>query len=91
MPRIVLSIDRLVLRGVERVDAAAVAAALQSELHALLASGSSTLATQGSAHALQAGQVRLPHGADAAALGRAVAVRIAGDPPAPAGNEAGAP
>jgi hypothetical protein len=91
MSRIVLHIDRLVLRGVERADAAAVADALQAELHTLLAGGGSPLATQGNAHALQARKVRLPHGADAAALGRAVAARIAGDPAAPAGNKAGAP
>jgi hypothetical protein len=91
MPRIVLHIDRLVLRGVERADAAAVADALQAELHTLLAGGGSPLATQGSAHALQAGKVRLLHDAGAAALGRAVAMRIAGGPASPAGNKAGAP
>ena len=77
MTRIVLHIDRLLLRGVERADAAAVAEALQAELHTLLAAGGSPLATQGNTHALQAAQVRLAEGADAAALGRAVAARIA--------------
>ena len=77
MPRIVLHIDRLVLRGVERADAAAVSEALQAELRTLLAAGGSPLATQGSIHALQAGKVRVPHDAGAAGLGRAVATRIA--------------
>ena len=81
MKRIVLHIDRLVLRGVERGDAAAVSAALQAELQSLLSpEGAGTLATQGSVHALQAGRVRLPPGADAPALGRALASRIAGVP-----------
>ena len=91
MPRIVLHIDRLVLRGVERADAATFSEALQAELRTLLAGGGGTLATQGSTHALQAGKVRLPHDAGAAALGRAVATRIAGDPLTPAGTKAGAP
>lgn len=91
MPRIVLHIDRLVLRGVERADAAAVSDALQAELRTLLAVGGSPLVTQGNAHALRAGKIRLPDGAGAAALGRAVAMRIAGDPAAPAGSKAGAP
>ena len=80
MPRIVLSIDRLVLRGVARADAAAVAQALQAQLQSLLAAGGSPLAAQGSSHALQAERVKLPQGADAAALGRAVAARIAAGP-----------
>ena len=94
MPRIVLAIDRLVLRGVERADAAAVAQALQAQLQTLLAAGGSPLAAQGSSHMLQAGKVRLPHGADAAALGRAVAARIAGgaaNPAQPGATKAGAP
>lgn len=76
--KLVLHIDRLVLRGVDRSDAAAVSAALQAELQSLLgAGGAVTLATQGSTHALQAGRVHLPHGADATVLGQAVAGRIA--------------
>jgi hypothetical protein len=91
MPRIVLSIERLVLRGVPRGDAAAVSDALQAELHVLIAGGATALATQGSTHALQAGRTRLHQGADAADLGRAVAARIAGAPAAPKGSKAGAP
>lgn len=81
MRRIVLHIDRLVLRGVDRGDAAAVSAALQAELQSLLGpGGAGTLATQRSMDALQAGRVHLPQGADAPALGRAVAARVAGVP-----------
>lgn len=82
MPRIFLSIDKLVLRGVDRADAAAVTGALQEELQRLLASGDATLATQASTRALQAGHVRLRQGDDAAALGRVVATRIARPPAA---------
>ena len=91
--RIVVSIDRLVLRGVDRGDAAALADALRTELQHILASGGGTLATQGSTHAMPASQVRLPEGSGAAALGRAVAARIAGVPAAaPArGGKAGRP
>ena len=78
MKRIVLHIGRLVLRGVDRSDAAAVSAALQAELQSLLGpNGTSTLATQSSTHALQVGRVHLPHGTDPTALGRAVAGPIA--------------
>lgn len=78
MKRIVLHIDRLVLRGVNHRDAPAVAAALQAELRQLLGPhGDGTLAAQGSTHALRAGRVLLPPGADGAALGQAVAGRIA--------------
>lgn len=91
--RIVVSIDRLVLRGVDRGDAAALADALQSELRHILAGGGGTLAAQGSTQALPAAQVRLPEGAGAAALGRAVAARIAGVPATAAaqGGKAGRP
>ncbi|SFL96500.1 hypothetical protein [Variovorax sp. OV329] len=91
MPRLVLHIDRLVLHGVERADAAGVADALQEQLGALLAAGGSPLAAQGNTHALQAGRIRLPHDAGAAALGHAVATRIAGDPAAGTGTTKGAP
>ncbi len=80
MPRIVLHIDRLVLRGLERGDAAAVSAALQAELHSLLGVPGAThgLTARAGARAVQAGRAVLPPGADASALGRAVASRIVG-------------
>lgn len=80
MNRIVLHIDRLVLRGVDRANAGAVSAALQAELRTLLAQPGAAAAWvgRGDAHALQAGQASVPVQADAASLGRAVAGRIAG-------------
>lgn len=80
MPRIVLHIDRLVLRGVERGDAAAVSAALQAELHSLLGvpGAARALSARAGARAVQAGKAALPPGADASTLGRAVASRIVG-------------
>lgn len=79
MTRVVLHIDRLVLRGVERGDAEAVSAALQAELHTLLSvDGGAALREQAGVHRVRAGQVALHAGADAAALGSAVAGRIAG-------------
>jgi len=87
---IVLHIDRLVLRGVDRADAPAVRAALQAELRTLLGAGGGIppLAAHGAAAVLRAAPVRLPPGADAAALGRAVAGGIAAAGPArrPAGG-----
>jgi hypothetical protein len=77
--KIVLYIDRLVLRGIDVADAGALAQALQSELQGLLAAPgvASTWASQGSAHALRADSVTVAHQADATALGRAAAGAIA--------------
>lgn len=90
---IVLHIDRLVLRGVDRADAPAVQAALRAELQALLGDGSGppALAAHGTMAVLRAAPVRLPPGADAAALGRAAAGGIAAASPArrPAADGAG--
>lgn len=78
MKRIVLHVERLTLRGVDRADVAKVSAALRAELQGLLAQPGATLVTQGSVHTLHADPARLPSGADATALGRALAGRIAG-------------
>lgn len=78
MTRLVLHIDRLVLRGLGRVDAAAAAGALQAELQRLLAADAgAALRAQAGAPVLRAGLVRLPAGTDAGALGQALAARIA--------------
>lgn len=79
MKRVVLHIDRLVLHGVDRADAAALAAAMQDELDVLL-SRSETLARLTARHgrdAVHAGDARVPQQSSAAMLGRAVARRIA--------------
>ena len=78
MPRIVLHIDRLLLHGVDRADAAAVSEALQAALRAQLAAqGIAALATHAAATRLHAGRVPVPQGGGAAALGQAVGTRIA--------------
>jgi hypothetical protein len=76
--RIVLHVDRLVLRGIDRADAAGVAEGLQAELQALLAGEGAVaaLASQHALHAVRAGTARLSQDADGAAVGRAVAGRI---------------
>lgn len=78
MRRIVLHIDRLVLRGIDRADAAGVAKGLQAELQALLAGEGAVaaLASQHALHAVRASTAHVPRDADAAAVGRAVAGRI---------------
>ena len=78
MTRVVLHIDRLVLRGVDGRDAAAVERALQGELQRLLAvpdAQAYLMDHDRSAH-VGVGKVRTPQGADAGALGRAVAKGI---------------
>ncbi len=77
--RVVLHIDRLVLRGVDPADAAAVALALRTELGSLLApDAGAALAAQGSVAVRRVPQLSLAPGADPAALGRAVAAGITG-------------
>ena len=78
MPRIVLHIDRLVLRGVDRADAAAVSDALQAALRVQLAAqGIAALAAHAAVPRLRAGRVPVPQGGGGAALGQAVGTRIA--------------
>lgn len=85
MTRVVLHIDRLVLRGVDPADAGAVAAALRAELgRRLQRDAAAALAGQGDRAVLRAGRVHLAPGDHGQALGRAVAARIAG--PAPSGG-----
>lgn len=87
MTRLVLHIDRLVLRGVERADAAAVSAALQARLQTLLAAdGGEALRQRAGTPMVRLGRVPLGAGRDAPALGEAVAERIANVPPASKGT-----
>ncbi|MDB6144113.1 MAG: hypothetical protein JWP80_3157 [Pseudomonas sp.] len=74
MTRIVLHIDRLVLRGIDPADADALAQALRDELgQQLRLSG---VRPQGDRYRLDAGLVGIAHDDDADALGRALAARI---------------
>lgn len=78
MTRTVLHIDRLVLEGIERADAAGIAAGLQAELQVLLTAdgAAAALAAHDASYVVQAGTARVPQGGDAASVGRAVAGRI---------------
>lgn len=78
MRRIVLHIDRLVLRGIDHADAGAVRAALEAELRRRLAApGTREALARPPAARVDAGRVRLPPGAKPASLGRASARLIA--------------
>jgi hypothetical protein len=78
MRRVVVHIDRLVLRGVAAGDAAALSAGLRTELQFRLGSDGAVMAL--SRHqafeAVRAGTVRVPHGGGPEAVGRAAAGRI---------------
>jgi len=78
MSRIVLHIDRLVLRGVAGADAAAVSAAFRAELAARLAAGDglAALLPLHGREAVRAGRTPVADGSGPGALGRAAAGRI---------------
>jgi len=69
-----LHIDTLMLRGFERIDAAAVSAALHDALQREL---SSLVTARGAAHARMHANIHLPAGFDASGLGRALAHTLA--------------
>ena len=74
--RVEVRIDELVLHGFPPLDARAVGAAVERELAALLLAAPP--AASAAADAVAAGSFTAPHGADAHALGAAVAGRIQG-------------
>jgi hypothetical protein len=78
MRRVVLHVDRLLLRGFTRGDAAPLAAGLRAELRSLLggAAAVAALSEHEASHVVRAGTVRVPQGGNARAVGRAVATRI---------------
>lgn len=79
--RVVLHIDLLVLRGVDPCDAAGMVQALHAELGHLLADNAGpAFAAQGNTAVRRVPPLTLAPGTDAAALGRAVAGRIAAPP-----------
>ena len=87
MTRVVLHIDRLVLRGVARGDAAGLSSELQETLRAELQRRLGGPFRPGLIRALptavlRAGSVTAPRGEHGAAVGRALARRLLrGDPP----------
>ncbi|HEF4760895.1 TPA: hypothetical protein SAN82_003342 [Pseudomonas putida] len=78
MTRIVLHIDRLVLRGIDQADAEAFTQALRDELSRQLETGlvGRGLRTFGDRYRLDAGRIHITRNDDAQALGRAIAARI---------------
>lgn len=78
MTRIMLHIDRLVLRGIDQADADAFTQALRDELSRQLAGAAAGpgLRASGDRYRLDAGHVYIAHNDDAQALGRAIAARI---------------
>jgi hypothetical protein len=79
MTRIVLHIDRLVLRGVSKADAASLSESLRAELASRLTEpgARSALLASGGQHRLNVGSVQVPHGQSASETGQAIAGRIA--------------
>jgi hypothetical protein len=78
MSRIVLHIDRLVLRGIDPHNAAALSRAMQSELQRLLAEPGSaaTLVANSDRTRVTSTNLSLPASGNDRALGRAVAASV---------------
>ena len=79
MSRVVIHIDTLVLRGIDRADARAVSAGVQAELQRLLATPGAAvaLAAGGDRHRLITEPARLALGSSGAATGKRIAASIA--------------
>jgi hypothetical protein len=75
MSRIVLHIDRLVLRGVHSSDPQALTLAVQAELALLMSQPGSAVVLANGSHRtrVRASEVRLPAKADVPSLGQAIA------------------
>ncbi|MCY1273850.1 hypothetical protein D9M68_327600 [compost metagenome] len=80
MTRIVLHIDRLLLRGIAQGDVEAFSEALQGELQRLLGAVGSAALQDVTPRARKADRLRLGGPASMAVLGRTVAARIVGGP-----------
>lgn len=78
MRRIVLHVDRLLLRGFTRRDVAPFSAGFRAELQSLLGFDDAidAVSQHQASHVVEAGTVRVPYGGSANAVGRAVATRI---------------
>jgi hypothetical protein len=82
MTRVIVHIDRLLLNGLQRADATAIAAGLQRELEVRLAGSDAreALAARGSIRKLNGGRVSLGTYGDIANIGRALGDRIIREP-----------
>lgn len=80
MTRIVLHIDRLILRGVQSGDTHALSLAVQAELGRLLAQPgtAAVLASASDRARVRPGKMRLPATTDSQSLGRAIAGSLDG-------------
>lgn len=80
MTKVILHIDQLVLNGLQRSDAAAITASLQSELQGRLRdpAARAALTKQGNIGTCAVGPVKLRQNASSRAIGTALARRIAG-------------
>jgi hypothetical protein len=78
MRRVVLHVDRLLLRGFAHGDVAPLSDGLRAQLQSLLGGDAAiaALSQHQASHVVHAGTVRVPHGGSAGAVGRAVATRI---------------
>ena len=78
MKRIIMHIDKLVLRGIDHADAAAVSAGVQADLQRLLAEpgAASPLTGGGHRYRITAGTVHVTHGTRGRAMGHAIAGSI---------------
>lgn len=75
--RVILHIDRLVLRGIDRADAAAVAAALEVELRERLeAGGAEALSRWNGLESVRTGVAPLAAGSSPAAVGHAIGAKL---------------
>lgn len=79
MSRIVLHIDRLVLRGIDPTDAKAISTGLQTELQRLLATPeiAPTLARSGDRFLIDGGSVTFAANTPGKSLGQAIGGKIA--------------
>lgn len=79
MTRVIVHIDKLVLRGIDRADTAEISAGIRAQLKSQLVEpgGVETLATVGDRSRIQAGTAQVDQACVASSLGRNIGNRIA--------------
>ncbi len=79
MTRVVVHIDKLVLRGIDRADAPAVSAGIEAQLQQMLVAPgmAASLAGAGDRYRIKAGVVEFDRTGGAQQLGRKAGMRIA--------------
>ncbi len=78
MKRIILHVDKLVLKGIDHTGANAVSAGMQAELQRLLTKpdATATLTDGGNRNRIRSQNVHITHGTDARAMGVIIAGSI---------------